>query len=240
MFMRLEQDKHRTGNQAFIDTRNSSGSAFLSHQFSARQSIGMQYQLLNMVFQGDSHTVTQGFFLFDRIVLSPHVSFTIFAGPQYSHIHNQEAINSQSIVVLIPESKTLWSPAAGGMMSWERERTAFYGEVTRRVSAGLGLLSSVELNEATFDVRRRVTSRWIANVSGQMSEDTLLSAASRGHIRMWNIGAGISRELGRDMHVGLAYERIRRSGDYLSAAGFGNHNRVLLTFERSFAWPMGR
>jgi len=239
-FMRVERDQHQMRNQGFINTRNSSGSAFLSHQFTARQSIGMQYQLLNMLFQGDSHTITQGLFLFDQIAFSPHATCTLFAGPQYSHIDNQEAINSQSIVVRIPGSKTLWSPAAGGMLRWERDRTAFYADATRRVSAGLGLLSSVEMNEANLDIRRKVTPRWIANVSGQLSDDTLLGAASSGHIQMWTIGAGITRELSRDMHVRLAYQHIRRSGDYLSASGFGNHNRLLLTFERSFAWSVGR
>jgi hypothetical protein len=96
------------------------------------------------------------------------------------------------------------------------------------------------MNEANLDIRRKVTPRWMANVSGQLSHDTLLGAASSGHIQMWTIGAGISRKLSRDMHVRLAYQHIRRSGDNLSAFGFGNHNRLLLTFERSFAWPVGR
>lgn len=239
-FMQLTPDQRQTRNNSYIYTRNSSGSAFLSHQLTARQSVGMQYQLLNMSFPGDSHTTAQGLFFFDWIVFSPRVSFTVFAGPQYSKIHNQEELNSQLMVVRIPESTTLWSPAAGAMLTWARERTALYANVTRRVNAGLGILSSVQSNEAALDIQRKVTSRWIANFTGQISVDTLLPATSTSRIQMWNIGAGISRELSRDMHARLEYQRIHQSGDYLSSFGLGDHNRLLLTFERRLAWPVGR
>jgi hypothetical protein len=133
-FMRLASGPPQTVNQPFINTRTSSGSAFLSHQFTARQAIGMQYQLLDMSFQGDSRTITEGLFLFDRIVFSPRVTFTMFAGPQYSRVHNQEAITSQSTVVLIPASTALWSPAAGGMLSWERNRVPVSAMPASKVS----------------------------------------------------------------------------------------------------------
>jgi hypothetical protein len=193
-----------------------------------------------MLFQGNSHTITQGLFVFDRLVISQHTTFTMFAGPQYSRIHNQEAITSQSIVVAVPEFETLWSPAAGAMLSWGRDRTAFYADLTRRVNAGLGLLSSVEMTEATLDIQRKVTDRWIANVSGQINDETLLSTARTDHILVSHIDAGISREFNRDTHLRLAYQRIRQSGDYLYPFGLGNHNRFLVTFERRFAWPVGR
>jgi hypothetical protein len=193
-----------------------------------------------MLFQGNSHTITQGLFVFDRLVISPHTTFTMFAGPQYSHIQNQEAITSQSTVVRIPESKTLWSPAGGAMLSWARDRTAFYADLTRRVNAGLGLLSSVEMTEATLNIQRKVTDRWIANVSGQINDETLLSTAGNDHILLLNIDAGMSREFSRDTHLRFAYQRIGQSGDLPYAFGVGNHNRFLVTFERRFAWPVGR
>lgn len=240
-FMQISPDQHQLRSQgSFITTRTTSGSAFVSHQFTARQSLGVQYQLLNMLFQGNSHTITQGLFLFDRLVISQHTTFTMFAGPQYSRIHNQVAITSQSIVVPVPESETLWSPAGGAMLSWGRDRTAFYVDLTRRVNAGLGLLSSVEMTEASLDIQRKVTDRWIVNVSGQINDETLLSTASTDHILLSHIDAGVSREFSRDTHLRLAYQRIRQSGNYLYPFGLGNHNRFLVTFERRFAWPVGR
>jgi len=239
-FLQLTGGPHPTQNQMFISTRISSGSAFISHQFTARQAIGVQYQLLDMSFQGNSNTITQGFFLFDRMVLSPRITFTIFAGPQYSHIHNQEAVSSQSIVVLIPGFTTFWSPAAGGMLTWHGNRTVFYLDATRQVSAGLGLLSSAEVNTTSLNIQRKVTSLWTADVSGQFSDETPLTTPSSSHILLWNFRAGISREFSRDMHLRLAYQHIQQSGSYLYTYGPGNHNRFLLTFDRSFAWPMGR
>lgn len=239
-FMQVAPNQHQLRNQGSLTTRTSSGSAFVSHQFTARQSVGLQYQLLNMLFQGNSHTITQGLFLFDRLVVSPHITFTMFAGPQYSRLDNQEVVTSQSTVVRIPESTALWSPAAGAMLSWARDRTAFYADFTRRVNAGLGLLSSVEMTEGSLEIQRKLTARWIANVSGQVNDETLLSAASTDRILMSTIDAGISRELSSDTHLRLRYQRIRQSGNYLYAFGLGDHNRFLVTFERRLAWPMGR
>ena len=239
-FMQVAPNQHQLRNQGSLTTRTSSGSAFVSHQFTARQSLGLQYQLLNMLFQGNSHTITQGLFLFDRLVISPHITFTMFAGPQYSRIDNQEVVTSQSIVVRTPESTTLWSPAGGAMLSWARNRTAFYADLTRRVNAGLGLLSSVEMTEGSLEIQRKVTARWIANVSGQINDETLLSAASTDHILMSTIDAGLSRELSPDTHLRFRYQRIGQSANYLYAFGLGNHNRFLVTFERRLAWPVGR
>lgn len=238
-FTELTWGQH-PANQFFINTRTSSASAFLSHQLSARQSIGVQYQILDMLFEGDSHTITQGFFLFDRMVLSPRITFTMFAGPQYSQVHNQEEVTPQAVLVSIPESNTLWSPAAGAMLNWSGARSAVYADVARRVSAGSGLLSSVEMNAAALHVQRKLTDLWTANVAGQVSNEALLSTASSSHILLWNIRAGASREFGPNTHLELAYQHIHQSGYYFFTYGPGNHNRFLLTVERSFAWPVGR
>jgi hypothetical protein len=54
------------------------------------------------------------------------------------------------------------------------------------------------------------------------------------------LGAGISHELAYNMRIHLSYQRLHRTGGYLSSLPFGNHNRVTLALERNFSLPLGR
>ena len=228
-------------NSSLINMRNTSGSAFLSQQFSARQSAGIQYDFLNMVFpQANSRTTSHGVLLFDQIAINPHMSFSIFAGPEYSRIHDQEVLNVLFLVIKIPVAKTLWSPAAGATFSWRGDRLGLQAGFVRRVSDGGGLLGSVEMNNATLQIKKKLARRWVASLDGEMTQETLLDVSGNSTMKILNAGAGISHELAQNMWVRLSYQRMRRSGGYLSPLGFGDHNRVTLTVERNFNLPLGR
>jgi hypothetical protein len=238
LYMQRQHDNLHL-NQGFIDSRIGSASAFLSQQITARQSIGIQYQLLDMVFRADSRTITHGVFLFDQIAIRPHMIFTIFAGPQYSRIHNQAVLNFEGLVVRIPVSRTLWSPAAGATFTWSGSRMAVEAEAVRRVADGRGLQTSVQMDSAGLKVRKTLTQRWEGSLSVEITEDSLLGLSQNGSLRMLNVGAGMSHELAQKMRVRLSYHRLSRTGSNLPAS-FGNHNRLMLTLERDFNWPLGR
>lgn len=238
LFMQRQHD-HLHLNQSFIDSRISSESAFLSQQFTARQSIGIQYQLLNLSFSGDSRTISHGVFLFDQITIRPHMIFSIFAGPQYSRIHNQEIINLGFEIVRIPVSKTLWSPAAGATFTWSGDRIALEADAVHRVADGHGIQTSVEMDSAAVNVRKTLTRRWEGSLSAEIMQDSLLGLSQTGKLRMLYVGAGIGHELTPKMRARLSYHRLNRTGSNLPSA-FGNHNRLMLTLERDFNWPLGR
>jgi hypothetical protein len=238
LFMQRQHD-HLHSSQGFIDSRISSESAFLSQQITARQSIGIQYQLLNLSFRGDSRTITSGVFLFDQIAIRPRMIFTIFAGPQYSRIHNQAIINLGFEVVRIPVSKTLWSPAAGATFTWSGDRIAIEAEAVRRVADGRGIQTSVEMDSAALNFRKTLAHRWEGSLSAEITQDSLLGLSQTGKLRMLYVGAGISHELTQKMRVRLSYHRMTRTGSNLPTS-FGNHNRLMLTLERDFNWPLGR
>jgi len=238
LFMQRQHD-HLHLNQSFIDSRISSESSFLSQQFTARQSIGIQYQLLNLSFRGDSRTISHGVFLFDQIAIRPHMILSIFAGPQYSRIHNQLIINLGFVVVRIPVSKTLWSPSAGATFTWSGDRIAVEADAVHRVADGHGIQTSVEMDSAALNVRKTLTRRWEGSLSAEITQDSLLGVSQTGKLRMLYVGAGISHELAQKMRARLSYHRITRTGSNLPSA-FGNHNRLMLTLERDFNWPLGR
>ena len=240
-FMQMHYDELNAQSNSLIDTRDTSGSAFLSHQFTARQSAGIQYQLLNMVFpQGNSRTISHSVLLFDQIAINPHMSFSIFGGPEYSRVHNQELIDVLFLVVEVPVSKTLWSPAAGATFNWSGNRLGLQASFVRRVSDGGGLLGSVEMNDAALHIKKKLARRWVASLDGEMMQDTLLEVSGNGKMQTLNAGAGISHEVAQNMWLRLSYQRMSRTGGYLSPWGFGDHNRVTLTVERNFNLPLGR
>jgi len=240
-FMQAQYDSLGTKHTEFINTRDTSGSAFLTHQFTARQSAGIQYQFMNSVFpHRDSRTTTHGILLFDQIAITPHMNFSIFAGPEYSRIHNQELINLLGFVIHIPVSRTLWSPAAGATFSWSGERLGLQASFMRQVSDGGGLLGSVEMTNTRLVIKRKLARHWVGHLEGEMTHDALLRVSGDVKMQTLGLGAGISHELASNMQIQLSYQRLHRTGGYLSTLPFGNHDRVTLAVERNFSLPLGR
>ena len=240
-FMQLHSDGLGSQRTSLIDARDTSGSAFLSHQFTARQTVGVQYQFLNLVFPGrDSRTTTHGVLLFDQIVISPHLSFVIFGGPEYSRIHNQVLVDLLGVVVHIFESKTLWSPAEGAMLDWSGPRFGVQGSFVQRISDGGGLQGSVEMKSAALHIREKLARRWVVNLNGEMTQRKLLSVSEIGKSQALSLGAEISHELADKIWIRTSYQRMHRIGGYLSTGQFGNHSRVTVILERDFNLPLGR
>jgi hypothetical protein len=96
------------------------------------------------------------------------------------------------------------------------------------------------MNDVTLHIKKKLARRWLANLNGEMTQDTILHVSGNGRMQILQVGPGISHELAHNMWIHLSYQRMRRSGGYLSALHFGNHNRVTLTLERNFSLPLGR
>jgi hypothetical protein len=236
-------DEINTSTNSLIDTRETSGSAFVSHQFSPRQAVGIQYVYLNMKFPpGDSFTASNGILLFDQIAVNPHMSFSIFGGLERARIRNEEVIDLDVfgvvVPVQIPISNVTWSPAGGTSFYWDGSRLGVEASFVRRVSDGGGLLGSVEMNYGSLQLKEKLARRWIASLEGQMVREALLAGAANGNINTVDVGAGIDRDLAQNTRVRLSYQRLRGSGQYISA-GF-DHNRITLSVQQNFNLPLGR
>jgi hypothetical protein len=178
--------------------------------------------------------------LFDQIAINPHMSFSIFGGPEYSRIHNQEFINLSFVVIQVPVSRTLWSPSGGATFSWSGDRLGLQASFVRQVSDGGGLLGSVDMTNARLLIKRELARHWAAHLDGEITHEALLRVSGDVKIQTLVVGAGISHELARNMRIQLSYQRMHRTGGYLSTSQFGNHNRVTLALERNFTLPLGR
>ena len=241
LFMQIQGHELGGRRTSLLQTNDTLGSAYLSHQFTARQAVGVQYQFLDIVFPGkDTRTSTHGVLLFDQIAFNPRLSLTVFAGPEYSNIHNQLLINILGVKVKVPVASTLWSEAAGATLDWRGDRLGLQASFVRRISDGGGLVGAVEMNDGFIRLNEKLARRWVANVDGELNRRTLLNAPQTGNLEALHVGAGMSHELARNLWVRARYQRIHNFGGSHSLLQFGNHNRVTVTIERDFTRPLGR
>ncbi len=226
---------------SLIDSRDTLGSAFISHQFTPKNSFGVQYQFLDILFPGQhSHTITNGLLLFDQVAFSQHTTLLVFGGPERSAIHNNTYENLDGFIFTIPESSILWSPGVGAMLSWRGERTGFQGSYVQRVSDGGGLLGAVEMKNGMIRMSQRLARRWVADLNGEVTDRTLLAASGVGKLEALDLGAGVGHELSHQFWIRVLYQRKHDIGGHLTTLQFGNHNRFTLSVERDFNLPLGR
>ena len=95
------------------------------------------------------------------------------------------------------------------------------------------------LNAGWLRVGRQLTKRWAAEVGAGLAQQTALAAAPGDRLRILRGGAGFRRELGRNAILHFSYERLYQTGSSPLYRP-GNHNRVALSIEHSFMWPLGR
>jgi hypothetical protein len=226
---------------SLIDTHDTLGSAFLSHQLTARQAFGVQYLFLDIVFPGqDAHTVTHGVVLFYQMAITPHMSFAVFAGPEYSEIHNQLLLNFLGVELKAPVSSTLWSPSGGATFAWSGDRLGLLASYVRRISDGGGIEGAVELNDGLVNLRCKLGRHWAADLNGELNEHALLDEPGIYNLRVLELGAGIHYQLRQHLSMRAQYQRLHHIGGSDPLLLTGNHNRVTVGIERNFTFPIGR
>ena len=240
-FIQVYGDELGGKHTSLIRTNDTLGSAFVAHQISARQTVGLQYEFLDIVFPGrDTRTQTHGGLVFDQIAINAHTSFALFGGPEYSRIHNQLILDVLGVVFKIPASSTLWSPSAGAILDWRRDRLGIQASFVRRISDGGGLQGAVDMNDAVLRLKTKLARRWVADLDGEFTQRTLLNEPTIGKLQVLHLGAGIGHELAHKLWIRALYQRLNNIDESHSTLQFGNHNRVTLSLERDFAMPIGR
>jgi len=239
----LKNDYHQAFGIAnsLIDSRDILGTAFVSRQFTPRQSFGVQYQYMDIVFPGrNSHSTTNGILFFDQIAISPHTSFLVFAGPEYSMIHNNVYLNFLGVLIPIPESSILWSPGVGALLDWRGHRFSIQGSFVERVSDGSGLMGAVQMKDGMMRITGKLARRWVAYANGEVTDRSLLNVSGIGKLEALDLGAGVGHELSHKFLIRALYQSKHNIGGYSNTLQVGNHNRFTLSVERDFTMPLGR
>lgn len=214
-----------------------SGEAYISHQFSARNQLGFQYEAQVMRFpQANARTTVHTFTVFDQIDLSPQTTLTLYGGPQYSLTFNQVALNLGFIVLTFPVQSNQWTGSGGVIYSWTGSRLAASVNFTRAISNGGGLIGAVEMTAGNAELSCKLTAGWslVATVSG--ADNQLL--AESGDLRVYSGSAGIRRRLWRNAGIRVFYQRLDQTGS-INGFSLGNRNIVGATLNYSITKPLG-
>jgi hypothetical protein len=208
-----------------------SAELFYNHQFTARNWGGITGRVQRFdLSQSEGRTDTTSVLFFYAATLRPHMTLSLFGGPEFS-------ITSPPAAESIPANsfaRRMWSPAAGAVFDWQGPRTAGSISYSRQINNSAGLSSAVTLSGVEAELTRRVGRLTVGPGFGFtenipiVANPTLRTYSGRGQLN-YRIG---------NSTIGGGYARDNRSavGSNLSASA----NRVWISYSYDFLRPLGR
>jgi hypothetical protein len=241
----FEQQKYDSTPQSgpttsLINSQIASGEAYISHQITARNQLGVEYSLQVMKFpESNARTTTHSFLVFDQINLSSRSRLTLYGGPEYSLTFNQVVLNLGFVLVTIPVNAHTWNGAGGLTYTWTGNRLAAGVDITRGVSTGGAVVGAVELTSGTAHLSWLLTRNWSLTAGITGASDQLLASSSSNQLLTYSGTVGLSRHLLRDLALTWDYQRLNQTG---SITGFtlGNRDIFGASLTYTFLRPVGR
>jgi hypothetical protein len=221
-----------------LHTQIDAGAVFLSHQISRSESLGFQYEALNIkILQRDARTFTHSFILSNQYSFTPHAQLFVYGGPSYSLTLNQVELLG---AIFIPVRKNSWSPSGGATFSLQGDRNSLKMQVSRRVSDGQGLLGAVYVNQGSVHYSRRLTPNWDAFIGIRGSVSDLIAVSGTGtELRAYGGKAGFKRQLSQSVALSLYYEHVNQTGSFAHTI-LRDHDIVGFSLEYKLLQPLGR
>lgn len=150
---------------SLIDTTDTTGRAFYLREISPHQTVGAEYQLQDLRFDGGlARTLDQVLFLFDGISFTSNTTLSLYAGPEYTHTHDVAVVSPSFSVSILPFLENHQSLAGGFAYAWRTKRSGvrFSGETG--VGDGGGWLGAVRLNTIHLQLQKTLNLRWSATL----------------------------------------------------------------------------
>jgi hypothetical protein len=238
---RFDDTPYSGPTTALIYSQVASGEAYFSHQFNAKNQLGVQYGLQVLKFpHQNARTTSHSFLVFDQVNISPTNSFTIYGGPEYSQTANEVELSLGFIIITIPINANQWTAAGGVIYNWTGNRTALVLNYSRRVSDGGGLVGAVELDAGSATLTTRLSPRWsfFTTISGG-NDQLLATSTPQNSLLTYSGEAGLRQQIWRDVRMSWFYERLNQTGGF---AGYpiGNHDIAGASLTYTFMKPLGR
>ena len=230
------ENKYGTGKQntglPLYNGNGLSGGLTFEHFVSGHTSLGVLLLHQDTTYQGGlilgerQRTQIESAYLSFASQLSPSVKISLFGGPQYV----------RSIGLVSPEASLSgnFQSAGGGSITKQVRQTALNLSLTRSVTDGGGLYTSVIDTRAIFGVRRRLMGRWEGRFrAGAAREDTSLFRFVSGRGDGIIVGVQISRPLltqGSVLHISYDSMHQTTSGPLPGLANF-DRNQISIGFD---------
>jgi hypothetical protein len=231
------QSKYGPGKQQNIglllyNGQGFSGGLTLQHYISAHTSLGILALHQDTTYQGGlvlgsrQRTQIESVYFSVGSALTPSVTVSLFGGPQYV-----------STLGTVSPAATLsghFQFSGGGSVTKEVRKTAMDLSITRSVTDGGGLYTSVVNDRAVFSARRRLIGSWEGDLHiGAAREDTSLFQFVNGKIDGLIAGVTLNRKLftqGLVFHVSYDTMHQLSQGPIPLVANF-DRNQVAAGFD---------
>lgn len=214
-FQRRDFKGEASSGQGLFNTRGLSGGLEYRYRLSAHSTLGMAYLVQNLRFGNEGRVLTHGPFASLAWRLSPAVELEVFAGPQYTRLHDRSTFSlpflGSNFTPTTGISQTEWNWAAGGTMTKRTDKTVLRFSAQRTVTDGGGLLTSVTSSIVDMGLRRRLTRRWDAvwDLNGARTDALNLRFAGSS-VNSWSAAFGLERALSESLTARLAYNMIQQ------------------------------
>ncbi len=182
-----------------IDTNSVFGSLGYNYQLSHKDNIGFFGQFSSFHFPGNpqaygTRTVSAAY----SRKITGRLAFSLYGGPQFT-----------SLRVAVGNTSSTVNGYASAFLNYAFANGGITGSYVHGISDGSGVLTGSILDEVSFSASRRLNRQWRASAHiGYAHNRSVVSAvgtASNPSYDDWYVGVGISRPIGRDMTVSIAY-----------------------------------
>ncbi len=207
---RFPQDSNLTGE------RGTQAGLNYRYQWSLRTRLGMTYLYQNMSLGSSSHLAADSVFLSWRHAFTPDDSLRLFAGPQYSHVH--DTLKFQLPFQLLGAPVTLVErfnrartyPAYGGRLAHRGHSWRWSVSALSEISNGGGVLPfPVSMAETRLRLGPRLSRHWRLRFGLHYSwMNALAGGALSSRVQMAAAGVELRRQLNRQLSLGLNYNYL--------------------------------
>lgn len=216
-----------------FDSSQRGGEVFYSHRISGRHYIGVTYTFQDLLTHPiEAETQVHGATFFYTIYWGPRLSLSLFGGAQHSDTSGGGFIPAR-----------MWSPTAGGTLSWQGIHTALSLSASRQIVQGGGLAGAIQSYSASLALRHQFTKNWKSAISGGYFDSNVIGSnplySTGGHSITGT--ASLERTLGAHWTAGFGYSRINQTYSNIAAVSSNpNRNRGWVSVSYNFVKPLGR
>lgn len=201
---------------SLFNTLSDAGGASYDYRVTRHFTTGLEYRYQNLQFGQLFHDKTHSAFLKVLWDTTPHVTLSLFGGPEYSDSAGQFLTPSTNPLQPGNVATTLktkqWNPGGGGSVTFRSDQTVFRLTGQRLVADGGGLLPAVMNSYGGAEIRQRMGGAWDVVLSASSARSVALQGATgKGAINTQTAGLAIEHSLVQSLslHVGYNYFRQR-------------------------------
>jgi len=233
-----------------INSRQTTGLAGYNYELSPNSELGASYGYQYWSYPGSAATSANTIQLDYLHNLSPRISFSLAAGPQFVSARSTETVALGPVTIPVPISSHQEGYTAGGSLGYsfsERERISAYYQ--HLVTSGSGLFAGAATDVSELSASRNFFGRLLTNFSAGFTrlssvQKTSSSAIVGSTYQYWFAGVAMQERIGRHWSIVGSYQfndQTATSGCAVaSACGSTLHSVIFTLSWRSLPIGLGR